>query len=361
MRGQAPEEDRLKILTDPESVQKKLEKDKTRPPLEIFRSQVAPFDVLPFVKANHWSTLSLEVRSNYNDYTGSRQTAPVLLLGLPQEIVYSRDARLAKAQQSRISMQAMLPKVPKELTLELVQSEGIRPDVFWPAPLRVLEPHQMLLVVLTKETTDAYAPWNRLQALYPHFLDRQDVQAVDRMRYYRLVLPIEPEKPPLSAHPLTWTTISHVVWDGMPPDTLNPGQQEALVDWLHWGGQLTLVGGPGPSFSLLKDSFLTPFLPAEATGRCSHAPTSRRWPPPTRRRRPRRSATRMKRCNRPICPNRPEGFPTVIGLLCRSDLPRTDRYFSPGSGRNPGRSASRWTTRGNGCSASSGASGGGAS
>ena len=41
---------------------------------------------------------------------------------------------------------------------------------------------------------------------------------LDRQRYYRLVLPIEPDKPALSPHPLTWTTISHVIWDGLPPD-----------------------------------------------------------------------------------------------------------------------------------------------
>lgn len=290
VRAQLPEsEERLKILTDPESVKKKLEKEKTRPPLEVFRSQVTPFDVLPFVKANHWSTMNLEVRSNYNEYVGSLQTAPVPLLGLPQEIIYRREARLAKAQQSKIGMQVMLPKIPKnppELNLELVQPDAIRPDVVWPATLRVLEPHQMLVVVLTKEANDAYAPWNRFQAFYPMFLDRQDVQSVERMRYYRLVLPMDTERPPLSPHPLTWTTISHVVWDGMAPDTLNPSQQQALLDWLHWGGQLTLVGGPGPSFSLLKDSFLSPYLPAETTGenallgKADLAPMAAAYPPP---------------------------------------------------------------------------------
>ena len=92
-------EERLKILTDPEDVKKKLEKDKekARPPIEMSLSQIAPFDVLPYVKANHWSTISLELRANYDDYAGSLQTAPVPLIGLPQEIVYRRDARLAKS------------------------------------------------------------------------------------------------------------------------------------------------------------------------------------------------------------------------------------------------------------------------
>ena len=38
-------------------------------------------------------------------------------------------------------------------------------------------------------------------------------------RYYRLVLPLEDaDKPLLSPHPLAWTPISHVIWDGMPPE-----------------------------------------------------------------------------------------------------------------------------------------------
>ena len=265
--AQLPEsEERLKILTDPDSVKKALEKEKTRPPIELFRSQVAPFDILPFVKANHWSTISLELRANYSDYAGLLQTAPVRLAGLPQEIIYRRDARLAKTQRSRLSQQVMLPLIPKDLNLELIQPNGIRPDELWQATLRVLEPNQMLLLFLTKDPSDVYAGWNRYQALYPHNVERGDVQELDRRKYYRLVLPLDLEKPPLSSHPLCWTTISHVVWDGMAPDTLNPSQQQALLDWLHWGGQLILMGGAGPSLSSLKDSFLSPYLPADLTG-----------------------------------------------------------------------------------------------
>ena len=39
------DEERLQILSDPEALKKKLEKDKVRAPFEFFRSQVAPFDV----------------------------------------------------------------------------------------------------------------------------------------------------------------------------------------------------------------------------------------------------------------------------------------------------------------------------
>ena len=61
-------------MTDPESIKKKLDKEKTLPAIEFFRSQVAPFDVLPYVKPNHWVTLSFELRANYDDYQGWLQT-----------------------------------------------------------------------------------------------------------------------------------------------------------------------------------------------------------------------------------------------------------------------------------------------
>ncbi len=266
-------EERLKILTDPEDIRKKLEKDKdkTRPPLELFRSQVAPFDILPFVKAKHWSTLSLEMRSNYEDYSGAVNTAPINLLDyldrpLPQEIVFSREARLPKTQRMHLSLQMMLPRIPKSLDLQLARADAIRPDEMWPAMLRTLEPHQMLIVALTKEANETYSNWNRFASLYPSSLDRADNVAADRRRYYRMVLPLEPEKLPLSAHPLTWTTISHVIWDELPPDNLNPSQQQAMLDWLHWGGQLVLIGGAGTTYSTLKDSFLSPYLPADVAG-----------------------------------------------------------------------------------------------
>jgi hypothetical protein len=78
------DEERLQILTDPEAIKKKLEKDKNRPPFEFFRSSVAPFDVLPYVKANHWCTLLFELRANDDDYDGFLKSDLIRLLGRPR-------------------------------------------------------------------------------------------------------------------------------------------------------------------------------------------------------------------------------------------------------------------------------------
>ncbi len=262
------DEKRLQILSDPDALKKKEGKDKVRLPYEFFRSQVAPNDVLPWVKANHWNSLTVELRANDDDFEGALQSLPVPLTGMPQEMIYAREARLVKEQRSRLGMQILLPALTrnKEQAIELIRSGAIRADQVYLASLRALTPQQMLVMVLSKESNGVYAGWSRLSAMIPSSLDRGDSQALDTLRYYRLVLPLEPDKPLLSPHPLTWTALSHVVWDGMEPDVLSVSQQSAFLDWLHWGGQLVVIGGAGPQYSILRESFLEPYLPADPSG-----------------------------------------------------------------------------------------------
>jgi len=254
-----------KILTDPDRLEE-LKKEKQRPPIEFFRSQVMPNDILPYLKANHWSMVGLEMRANHEDYEGSLQSRPVGLAGQPHEIVYRRDARLVKGQRARLTMPILLPTIPKELGIQLIRPDAIRQDEEWLASLRVLEPHQQMIVVLSKNPNDPYARWSSSRSTLPTSGRKDDPIALDKQRYYRMVLPLEPDKPLLSPHPLTWSAISHVVWDGLPPEQIGVGQQQAMLDWLHFGGQLIVVGGAGPTFAPLRESFLAPFLPADPTG-----------------------------------------------------------------------------------------------
>jgi len=264
--GQIGNGDQLsKILTDPDKLDE-IKKERQRPPIEFFRSQIMPNDVLPYLKANHWSMVGLEMRANHDDYDGSLQSRPVGLAGQPHEMIYRRDARLVKGQRARLTLPILLPTIPKEMAFQLIRPDAIRQDEEWLASLRVLEPHQQMIVVLAKTANDPYARWSSFRATLPSSGRRDDPMMLDRQRYYRMVLPLEPDKPLLSSHPLTWSPISHVIWDGLPPENLGVGVQQAMVDWLHWGGQLIIVGGAGPTFAPLRESFLAPFLPAEATG-----------------------------------------------------------------------------------------------
>ena len=51
--------------------------------------------------------------------------------------------------------------------MDLLRPDSLLADESWLATLRVLEPHQMLVLVLAKDTNDAYADWSRFQAMGP--------------------------------------------------------------------------------------------------------------------------------------------------------------------------------------------------
>ena len=70
---------------------------------------------------------------------------------------------------------------------------------------------------------------------------------------------------PLPSQALLWTSIACVLWDNVDAAALDSQQQQALLDWLHWGGQL-ILSGPD-TLDALGHSFLAPYLPATAGGR----------------------------------------------------------------------------------------------
>lgn len=267
--------------------QKEAEEKRLQPPFEFYRTQVAPFDVLPFVKPNHWAWLTQEMEANLGDYRGMLRTAPVPLLGMPKNVIFRESALLPEGESRRLSWPVFLPSRTKQLDIDLVRPGTIRPDDGTQAPMTTLEPHQMLIVVLADDPS-AYNAWRSYQALIPATTDLGQAQEVERRSYYKLVIPQDPDEPNLSSHPLTWTTISHVVWDGLDPNTLDTGQRRALVDWLHWGGQLIIAGGATPTLAILSDdeSFLAPYLPGAPSGENTSLEESdllglsRAYPPP---------------------------------------------------------------------------------
>ncbi len=257
----------FKKLDDAEAIiDEKLRKEKERlaPPFELMRSQVAPFDALPFVKPYHWSTMGLEMQANLGDFSGEIESSGVKLPGMTRLMVYARKAALSKGKHTRLSLELFLPNIPKFLGIELSREDFPGPVYASQAALRTLPQHQMLVLVLAKNP-NAYSGWNRFHAVIPLSSDR-DASALDKTRYYRFVVPLEPTKPYLSINALTWTSISHAVWDDLPAETLNLDQQQALLDWLHWGGQLVVNGGAGSWYAPIKESVLGPYLPADLGG-----------------------------------------------------------------------------------------------
>ena len=57
---------------------------------------------------------------------------------------------------------------------QLIRPEAIRQDEEWLASLRVLEPHQQMVVVLSKDPNDPYARWSQFRAALPASARKDD-------------------------------------------------------------------------------------------------------------------------------------------------------------------------------------------
>ncbi|GIW87392.1 MAG: hypothetical protein KatS3mg108_1716 [Isosphaeraceae bacterium] len=252
------------------------QREAEQPRFELFRSQVLPFDVLPFMKPNHWATMGFELRANREDYRGVFRTAAeaggqpqARLVDTPRALVYERPALLPKRQTVRRELTVFLPGFNRNtnpLLVELAPEPGSRPEAAFQTFVQRLEPHQWIVPVLSRDP-ETFNTWAKSSATLPYSAEGSG-PALDRQLYYRLVYPSNPEAPALPDHPLCWTTTSHLIWREFNPEGLSRGsfsQQQALIDWLHWGGQITILA-TGPSLAALEDSPLGPYLPARYRG-----------------------------------------------------------------------------------------------
>jgi hypothetical protein len=222
------------------------------------------------VKPGHWTSVTLEAQANFEDTRGELVTDLLAAGGQPASL----DGNLFRLQMSR---PVILPKGQKRSlefplftpTLSPVQSmetqfnlgNGGRVERQSIERLSFLPQHQYYFVVLAKNP-DLYQYVTSLDSV--KFPGPQLINA-SNMAHYRVILPNTLGKTPiqwpmLPSNALKWTTTAYLLWDEMPPETLTADQQQALIDWLHWGGQL-IVSGPG-TLDTLKGSFLEPYLPA---------------------------------------------------------------------------------------------------
>ena len=138
--------------------------------------------------------------------------------------------------------------------------------------LQKMPSYQYYLVVLSKEPSrygylkvadTIKAPWEEETEEKPD-------------AHYRVVLADATKNIPLPESLFHWTSVAYVFWDEVDPESLSLEQQDALVDWLHWGGRL-IVNGPD-SLDILRGSFLDPYLPVEKVGtRTFDAEALRSW------------------------------------------------------------------------------------
>ena len=248
-------------------------KERRKPDFEPGRIAMLPGDdnvAGEAAKPGHWHFAIQRIKANNFDFSGQlratcldQQGRPMRLESSPYAVQFTRPVTLPTGQAKQFQLLFYVPRHGTRSLLEsqLTTRDGNRPVAVLAEPVTRLEPHQYLLVVLAG-LPDSYG-YLRRQELMPSISPpRDELSWIPLGSDYIVLLPAPGKPSPLPANPLAWTSVAYVIWDDYDPDLLSTAQQAALIDWLHWGGQL-IVSGPG-SLERLHGGFLGEFLPARA-------------------------------------------------------------------------------------------------
>jgi len=261
-----------------EEKKKRLEEEKKKPKddFEVGKVQVLPATendmlVTNQVKPGHWVTTRQKIIANNYEFQAELNTAVTNSAGTPMDVErtnytmrMSRPAPLPKAQEKYFENVFYVPrKSGKQSSKVWLESRLVARDNgreveggSEPQPTTVM-PDDVYFFVVLADQVDGYGYLKTLPSIIHRDADFPDAS----QRFFQLETPQVQSRAPVPSHPLSWSSIAYVVWDNLDPNSLLPDQQTALLDWLHWGGQL-IVSGPR-SIDSLKGSFLDSYLPAD--------------------------------------------------------------------------------------------------
>ena len=216
-------------------------------------------------KLGHWATANLRVTATETDTSGQLHAYQVETNGSPSPVPgtrfhanSTRPASLPKGQQKNLEALVFLPK----RTIE-AKSATVHVDITTSAGTRVVDANEPVLLLRPYQNHFLLLVRNNDEYGYIKFLNCVHLPAQGVFippPFYSVVYP-SPEQPiPLSSNALAWTTIAYILWDQILPEEITAEQSQALVDWLHFGGQL-IISGPN-SLEKLRGSPLEKYLPA---------------------------------------------------------------------------------------------------
>ncbi|MCH7726430.1 MAG: hypothetical protein IH991_08140, partial [Planctomycetes bacterium] len=264
---------------------KKKDKDKQKadekkknppPPYEFVKPK---FNVQPSdnsisrraVKPGHWVTATHHIRANARNFYGElesqtldRRQKLLTIENTAYDMLISRPVALPKGEVKPIDATYFVPRQPDMEGQQILfhfpfkNRSGSRlhfKDGVTELAIR-MPAYQFFFVVLSKNP-DRYVFLKSIASVRAPAVQF----ALDHLHYYRVVLPkFQSGKAPLPSNALNWTAVAYLLWDNLDPTKLRRDQQTALLDWLHWGGQI-IVSGPA-SLDALRGSFLDEHLPA---------------------------------------------------------------------------------------------------
>ncbi len=250
-------------------------KKKPKPPFENKPPVVLPGQESNAVAANrgkggHWVNAHIPAVSNRNDFDGVMNTRCVRGNGRPQIIrgthyfmQSTRPVSMPKEQWKNFETTLFIPTTGNRkggggnTTFDFRISPRSGAGGFsQPQGILLLKEYQFHFVVLA-EKPGAYTYLKNADFIK---LPEDEFRTQRLEDYYHLVFSNTETTIPLPSHSLAWTTVAYILWHDVEPDNLTPEQKSALIDWLHWGGQL-ILSGPD-CLDKLKNSFLADYLPA---------------------------------------------------------------------------------------------------
>ena len=221
------------------------------------------------VKPGHWMPTSQPMKANFDDFVlqssntlvdDNRQ--PVKLPLTPFTYEVARPVVLAKGRAKVVQGEVFIPEESESnrirSTLLNTKNRANKLETF--PELMKMPPYQYFLLVLApaperytflKVTDTVRSRW-------------EQEYGEESLPHYRVSLAAADKELPLSPNALSWSTIAAVFWDDVDVSRINAEQQQALLDWLHWGGRL-IVNGPD-SLERLRGTFLDKYLPVDSKG-----------------------------------------------------------------------------------------------
>ena len=258
------------------AAQEEAKKEREKPTFEIEEPVVYPGQYentarTNRVKPGHWTTTDFRITANKFAAQGDMKCyGSRNIKGLPVEdtdyiAVSNRPFSLPKGESKSLESSVYLPRregaKSSSITYSMSRSGGgIALFAGEPRIFNLLKSFEYHLVVLTNRP-DSYGYVPNMDCVN---LPKDEFQSKPPS-FYNVVRTRPSEGPiTLPRQTLNWTTIAYLVWDNLTVDQLDADQQQAMLDWIHFGGQLIISGPDG--LDKLKSSFLADYLPATVAG-----------------------------------------------------------------------------------------------
>lgn len=212
-----------------------------------------------FVKPGHWSPLTFSAVANNFEIVGNlelsagRVDEPPAFPGMPFSLSTQRSVALPKAQAKTFDAIFYLPEYRDVSMAGALDARRRSGGAYGLSPRITRMPYHQFHFVVLARSPESYT-----------YVRSDDAVGNASNNHYRVSLISPGQRTPLPTHALFWTSTAYVLWDDADPDGLSLDQQVALLDWIHWGGQL-IVSGP-ETLETLGRSFLSDYLPATSEG-----------------------------------------------------------------------------------------------